>query len=366
MNEDTKSRETNPDSEQGVLAEVEIYLAYQMAEQAIAVLEEALADGSGGPEHLVRLIEIYASQRNMDAAREHARVALGQFGPEDEALRSRILAVDPEWSRLQPVQPVAAEAGDSGAAALALVDQPEPPESGGTDSTPEENRFTDEAPAVEGPIADQVSETPTAASDPPSLRDQASHRSWRLPLIAFGVLAGLAAVFVFMMQRSPIQAPPSAALPEPSIQGENIPGEPVSGAPGRAGADGPAATAPPEFGTAAQMAGQVYFRGNNTEVEPRFEGLLDGIADRLVSSAGSFAEIVGYPSRDTEPELGEAFARHSARAVANQLIRRGVAPESMRVQARTGEDLVLDGWAIDDHDGLVVIHLGGPAIESIQ
>ena len=363
MNHDKRSSEPNTDSVEGTLAEVEIYLAYQMAEQAIAVLEEALADGSGGLEHRVRLIEIYAAEGNMESAREHGKVALGQIGPKDEALRSRILAVDPEWSVFQPS---VAEAKDAGAAELALLEEPEPTDSGEADAPPAENLFASEdAPAGEQ-AADIDSEPSGSVLESQPLDDQGSRRSWRVPFIALGVLAGLAVVFVLAIERFPVEAPPVAGLPESPVHGEAIVAEADDDAAGRAAKDDAVESLTPEFSKTEHVAGQVFFREDSTEVDARFGGLLDDVADTLASNPGAFAAVVGYPGRAKEAEFDKAFARHFAWAVANQLIQRGVAPDHMRVEARTGADLAMDGWVVGDYDGLVVIHLGGVSNEALR
>jgi len=354
MDQSKTANDSDLDSTQDILAEVELYLAYQMADQAIAVLEEALGEGVGGPEHRVRLIEIYAAEGNLDAAREQARVALGQFGPEDEALRARVLAVDPEWSLLQPS---VVEAKDAGAAELALVEEPVPTDSGEADAAPAEAQTAD---------ADIDSEPPDSFSEPQPLDDQDSRRSWRVPLIVLGVLVGLAVMFVFVMQRYPVEAPPVAGLPESPVQREATGGQAVHDGAGGAAADSPAESVLPEFGTAVQMAGQVFFREDSTEVDARFGGLLDDIAGTLIGNPGSFAEIVGYPGRAREAEFDKAFSRHYAWAVANQLIQRGASRDHMRVESRTGADLVTDGWAVGDYDGLVVIHLGGSFSDALR
>jgi len=372
MNEDKKSSETKPESGEDILAETEIYLAYQMADQAIAVLEEALGEGVGGLEHRVRLIEIYAAEGNMDAAREHAVVAFGQLGPDDEGLRARIVTVEPEWSLLQAS---VVETSDAGAAELVLVEEPEPTASSAVDVPPAEDPpRAGEAPQAsgEGPGDEKAADNevelwpPAIPLEPRSIDSQDSRRSWHFRLLALGVLVGVALVFVFVVRWPLIESPSVAGLPQTPVQGEAMGGEAVQDAAGRAAEDGSAEWGLPEFGTATQMVGQVFFREGSTEVGARFDGLLDEIAGTLVDNPGSFAEIVGYPIRTRAAQLDTAFARQFSRAVANQLIQRGVVPDRLLIEVRTGADLVADGWVIDqDYNGMAVIHLGGPLSEGL-
>ncbi|TVP92998.1 MAG: hypothetical protein EA347_01010 [Thioalkalivibrio sp.] len=77
-----------------ILADVDLYLAYGMNDQAIAALEGAIRDGRGDPEYRVRLIEAHAANDDGDAVRREAEAVRAQLGPGQDALRERVEAAE--------------------------------------------------------------------------------------------------------------------------------------------------------------------------------------------------------------------------------------------------------------------------------
>ncbi len=73
-----------------VLADVDLYLAYGMNDQAITALENAIRDGQKDPEYRVRLVEAYAASDDADAVYREAEALRDQLGPEQQALRERV------------------------------------------------------------------------------------------------------------------------------------------------------------------------------------------------------------------------------------------------------------------------------------
>jgi pilus assembly protein FimV len=73
-----------------ILADVDLYLAYGMTDQAITALETAIRDGREDPEYRVRLVEAYAANDDGDAVRREAEVLLDRLGPDQHALRERV------------------------------------------------------------------------------------------------------------------------------------------------------------------------------------------------------------------------------------------------------------------------------------
>jgi pilus assembly protein FimV len=77
-----------------ILADVDLYLAYGMNDQAITALENAIRDGRDDPEYRVRLIEAYAASGDGDAVRREAGALRERLGPDQEALRERVAAAE--------------------------------------------------------------------------------------------------------------------------------------------------------------------------------------------------------------------------------------------------------------------------------
>lgn len=94
--------EKSPKENQGVgldidddlLADVDLYLAYGMNDQAISALEHAIRDGHDGNEYRVRLMDAYAANNDAGAARAAAADLRERMGPGDDELRERIGAVE--------------------------------------------------------------------------------------------------------------------------------------------------------------------------------------------------------------------------------------------------------------------------------
>jgi pilus assembly protein FimV len=86
----------SPDED--VLADVDLYLAYGMNDQAIAALEVAIDGGRDDPEHRVRLIEAYAAKDAGEDVRAHASALRERLGPDDGALRDRIAAAEARFA----------------------------------------------------------------------------------------------------------------------------------------------------------------------------------------------------------------------------------------------------------------------------
>ena len=80
--------------EDDVLADIDLYLAYGMNEQAISALEGAIRDGRDHPEYRIRLIEAYAASDDGEGVRSNAAALRERLGPEDDALRERIAAAE--------------------------------------------------------------------------------------------------------------------------------------------------------------------------------------------------------------------------------------------------------------------------------
>jgi pilus assembly protein FimV len=81
-----------------VLADVDLYLAYGMNDQAIAALEAAIESGRDDPEHRVRLVEAYAAKGTGEEVRAHAAALRERLGPDDVELRERIAAAEARFA----------------------------------------------------------------------------------------------------------------------------------------------------------------------------------------------------------------------------------------------------------------------------
>jgi pilus assembly protein FimV len=80
--------------EDDLLADIDLYLAYGMNEQAISALESAIRDGRDHPEYRMRLIEAYAAIDNGEGVRSNAAALRERLGPGDDELRDRIAAAE--------------------------------------------------------------------------------------------------------------------------------------------------------------------------------------------------------------------------------------------------------------------------------
>jgi pilus assembly protein FimV len=80
--------------EDDLLADVDLYLAYGMNEQAISALENAIRDGRNHFEYRMRLIEAYAASDDGEAVRSNADALRERLGPGDDDLRARIAAAE--------------------------------------------------------------------------------------------------------------------------------------------------------------------------------------------------------------------------------------------------------------------------------
>jgi len=98
---------TTESRDDDLLADLDLYLAYGMNDQAISALENAIKEGHDRPEYRVRLIEAYAANDNADAVRASAASLRERLGPGDDAMRQRIAAAEAR---------VGGSGGDSGTA----------------------------------------------------------------------------------------------------------------------------------------------------------------------------------------------------------------------------------------------------------
>ena len=86
--------------EDDLLADVDLYLAYGMNEQAISALQSAIRDGRDHPEYRIRLIEAYAASDDGEGVRSNAAALRERLGPGDDGLRERIAAAEAGVSAL--------------------------------------------------------------------------------------------------------------------------------------------------------------------------------------------------------------------------------------------------------------------------
>jgi pilus assembly protein FimV len=84
--------------DEDVLADVDLYLAYGMNDQAIAALEAAIDGGRDDPEHRVRLLEAYAAKGAGEEVRTHAAALRERLGPDEGVLLGRIAAAEARFA----------------------------------------------------------------------------------------------------------------------------------------------------------------------------------------------------------------------------------------------------------------------------
>ncbi len=97
--------------EEDLLADLDLYLAYGMNDQAISVLENAIKEGHDSPEYRIRLIEAHAANGDAEAVRAHAATLRERLGPGDDALRERITAAEGRVDAAADASPAGAPAG---------------------------------------------------------------------------------------------------------------------------------------------------------------------------------------------------------------------------------------------------------------
>lgn len=91
---DDEALDTGGDKGDDILADVDLYLAYGMNDQAIAALEGAISDGREDPEYRVRLVEAHAANDDGEAVRREAEAVRSRLGPGQDALRERVEAAE--------------------------------------------------------------------------------------------------------------------------------------------------------------------------------------------------------------------------------------------------------------------------------
>jgi general secretion pathway protein A len=126
-----------------------------------------------------------------------------------------------------------------------------------------------------------------------------------------------------------LPAEPAAPVPpaQPPVAAPVPQAEPPVAAPGPQAEPPPATTSVPT----ALANGRVLFGRNRTEIDGPFESLLDGIAETMRRQSGAVAEINGYADNVGDPAYNLYLSRQRAQAVANDLMRRGVASDRLRV-----------------------------------
>ncbi len=125
-----KAVDTGEDRGDDILADVDLYLAYGMNDQAIAALEGAIDDGREDPEYRVRLIEAHAANDDGDAVRREAEAVRSRLGPGQDALRERVEAAESRFPEPESADDVAGledegvEDEDAGAAGPGALERP--------------------------------------------------------------------------------------------------------------------------------------------------------------------------------------------------------------------------------------------------
>jgi pilus assembly protein FimV len=110
--------------EDDLLADVDLYLAYGMNEQAISALQNAIRDGRNHFEYRMRLIEAYAASDDGEAVRSNAAALRERLGPGDDDLRARIAAAEAGVSASG--EGTGATGADGNSLEFDVFDSPEP------------------------------------------------------------------------------------------------------------------------------------------------------------------------------------------------------------------------------------------------
>ena len=329
-----------------VLADVDIYLAYGMHDEAISALERAIRNGRDRPEYRVRLVEAYALAGDDNAVHETAKIARAQLDTGEHALLERIAEAEARFPGLEqaPGQPgrpaVAAPAGaaDSNAPADAPSFEPEGQE-GPIEIPADGDRGAGRAENIEGTVAEPNQDAAPRDAKPgastPAHWLRLSPR-WIAALFVASSISLVVAVLSLSNSLDSVQEPDRAigeaadsALAEPrdSLYSE---GTEQHARPDEAALSVPAGT--------TLIVGEVSFNAGGTAVDAAFDPLLGDIAGTLAHHTDSYAEVVGHAERTGTIEYSELLARQRAQAVTNRLISLGTASHRIRVKVQeTGE-----------------------------
>ena len=166
--EEISDSEKGASREEDILADLDLYLAYGMNDQAISVLENAIKEGHDSAEYQIRLIEAYAANDDVDAVRGRAATLRDRLGPGDDALRERIAAAEAR---------VGASADHFGAGGLA---------GGGNVGEAETQGNSLEFEAFDAPDTEAVSETARPGGAAESEEDDANMLRFDLDAIDAG------------------------------------------------------------------------------------------------------------------------------------------------------------------------------------
>lgn len=98
MNPVDNTPDVTNDFEDDPFADVDLYLAYGMNDQAIAVLNRAIDAGHNEPPYLTRLLEAYAATDDTENVQKIADLLREQLGPDDTEWARRLAAVEERLS----------------------------------------------------------------------------------------------------------------------------------------------------------------------------------------------------------------------------------------------------------------------------
>lgn len=324
-----------------VLADVDIYLAYGMHDEAIAALERAIQNGHDRPEYRVRLVEAYAMAADGSAVQKNARLARTQLDPGDRSLLERIVAAEARFPGLEQ------DAEEGGSPAVTV---PEPSGSGtpAGDSQLEAKSHEERTgmPADGDQGAGRAEDLAGARNEPDLIAPDPEERfhglrpaRW-LRVLPWWIAALLAVSAIALV----LPALPPAGFLDPARESEgsngddtrSLPTDPLESEapPGSEQGTKPSEeTAPNPVGTTIIVA-RVSFDPNSTMLDASFEPLLSDLAETLTDDPDTYAEVIGYTESSETIEYSEVLARQRAQAVTNRLIGLGVASHRVRASVQ--------------------------------
>lgn len=160
-----------PDND--LLADVDLYLAYGMNDQAIAALLKGIEAGHDNQEVRVRLLEAYAANADGPAVQAAAAALRAELEPGDPMLE-RVVALETPFAALpDAVPPAQPEETQLDTAPPAMAQAPEGDRAPDVDTAPERAAPSGSAGSAKGPDSDgnalefEVFDIPAAATDAP-------------------------------------------------------------------------------------------------------------------------------------------------------------------------------------------------------
>jgi len=325
--------------EEDVLADVDIYLAYGMHDEAIVALEQAIRDGPDRPEYRVRLVEAYALAEDASAVQENARIARTRLDSDDHPLLERVAAAEARFPGLEQatgqtanvaVNVLEGAMGSNAPAEDPTLEAKDQKEEIGSPTTGD--RSSGRADELESKRSQQDAVAPDRDAKTRALAPAAWLRLSPGWIAALFVLSAIALVFAALLPPELRDLARGSEGSDGETTGSVAAARPDRSDPGsEEKSDRTSEQALPDISGNTVVVGEVSFDANSTALDASFEPLLRDLAETLTAHTGTQAEVIGYAEPSDTLEDSDVLARQRAQAVTNRLIGLGAASHRIRV-----------------------------------